>query len=146
MFDQNLQLMKFSKGYILQIPSDSEIDKLDYKYKSMVNVKISRPTNPGTELQNRLMHGLMTAFFLTGMHSSPAKSIDEFKLWLKFTIGVCHDYEYQGKPCRVPQSWSLYSKDERRQFIDALISMVIQSGAATESEKVQEILKGLEGK
>ena len=145
MFSQNVVLASTDtpdKFYI--VVNDQELTTLNNKYKGMVSVKISKPVEKGTEEQNRLMHGLMAAFFLTGMHSSPAKSIDEFKLWLKFQIGVCYDYEYQGKPCRVPKSWSLYNKTERMQFIDAVISLVIQSGAPTESEKITKILNGLE--
>jgi len=142
--NRNVSLRYDIDGCIFLHMTDPEFEKMCDRWGGKVNVKISKPSEVGSENQNRLMHGLMTAFFLTGMHSSPAKSIEEFKLWLKCQIGVCYDYEYCGKPCRVPASWSVYDKTQRMQFIDSLISMVLQSGAAAEDEKIQEILNGME--
>jgi hypothetical protein len=129
--------------YTIRI-TDPELTKLSYRFNGKVHVKIGRPEEQKSEKQNRAAHALMTEFFLTGLHSSPAKNPEEFKLWLKFQIGVCYDYEYEGRPCRVPKSWANYTKRESREFIDALISMVHQSGAYTESERIREIIAGME--
>jgi hypothetical protein len=144
MISQNIVMTRIRKSEYSFNIIDSCLDTLFEKHGGNISVKIDKPVTPGSNEQNKLMHALMTEFFLTGMHSSPAKSIDEFKLWLKCQIGVCYDYEYQGKMVRVPKSWSLYSKIERMKFIDNLISMVIQSGAVAEDEKIQEILNGLD--
>lgn len=144
MINQNVPLTpidRVANRYTITL-ADPELTKLAYKYGS-VNVKISRPEEPGTQQQNKAMHALMTAFFFTGMHSSSAKDPEEFKAWLKFTIGVCHDYEFNGERCKVAKSWAQYSKHERKQFIDALLSMVHQSGAYSEDERCREIIDGM---
>jgi hypothetical protein len=148
MINKNVNLLKQTcagiVSYTIGFDDSEQLDFLFNKFGGVVNAKISRPVSPGTEEQNRAMHALMAAYFITGLHSSPAKNIAEFKLYLKYQYGPCFDFTYNGTQVSVPKSWAKYSKKERRDFIDALISEVTQSGAAVESEKIQEILMGME--
>ena len=123
--------------------SDPELSKLNYKYGGVVNVKISKPVSPGSEEQNRAAHSLMGALFDTGMHSSPALTPGEFKLWCKIQFGPCMDWQYEGHPVKVPKSWADYAKQERAEFITRLLDYIDRIGAMAD-RKIQEILAGMD--
>ena len=147
MIDRNFKLDKREyTGKCSLFICETELSDMYAKWGGEVHVRITKPEDGGTEQQNRAMHALMTEFFLTGLHSAPetVKDPDQFKLWLKFQIGVCYEWEHDGRPCLVPKSWAKYTKRERREFIDALISMVNQSGAFAESEKIRTIIEGMQ--
>ena len=114
------------------------------KYGGEANVKISRPVKPGTEDQNRAMHALLTAYYVTGMHSAPeGYTLEAFKIYMKLRFGPVYQIEIDGHDVRVPKSWSDYSREERRDFIDGMISEIYQSGALSASEKIREIIEGM---
>lgn len=131
---------------ILGADALSELIKLQYKYND-VNIKLSRPQTAKTYEQVKTIHALIGAFLYSGCHSAPKEacgSLDKFKLWIKCQHGVCIDHEFEGRQYRVPVSIADYSKYELSEFIDKLKSIIIQSGALAESEKLQEIFKGME--
>lgn len=110
-----------------------------------VNIKITKPTSPGTEEQNRAMHALLMEYYKTGLHSAPeGTTLAEFKIFMKIEYGPCYECEYKGHQIKAPKSWADYSKDERRDFIDGLISEIHQSCAYSESDRIQEIIEGME--
>jgi hypothetical protein len=102
------------------------------------------PIESGTERQNKAAHSLMAAYFATGLHSSPAKNIAEYKLWTKCTWGPCYDWSIHDTPVRVPKSWVNFSKEERTYFLKCLVSDVRQSGAYDEDKNCREIVDGME--
>ena len=144
MISQNVTLHHISSDAFAIFIDDPELGVLASKYGCEVNVKISRPVKPGTEEQNRAMHALLTAYYVTGMHSAPeGYTLDAFKVYMKLRYGPVYQIEIDGQNVRVPKSWSDYSKDERREFIDGLISEINQSDAFAASEKIREIIEGM---
>jgi hypothetical protein len=145
MFSQNIAPVVTDQGLRFTFELEGEIKKLYEKYGGMVNVKIGAPSEPGTEEQNRAMHALLSAYYVTGMHSAPeGYTLAEFKIFMKLQYGPSSEIEYKGQAVKVPKSWAEYSKRERMDFIDALISEIHQSGAYAESEKIREIISGME--
>lgn len=124
-----------------------EIQKILAKYSDVLFLKIDRPISPGTEEQNRTMHALLQAYYVTGMHSAPEpfnKSLAGFKIWIKSQYGPCYYYDMDNTQVRVPKSWADYTRSERMNLIDGLISEIKQSNAHNESDKIREILNGME--
>ena len=115
-----------------------------YIVNGKVHITISKPKTEKTLQQLRAVHSLLTAFFLSGMHSAPdwVVSADLFKLYCKISFGVCFDVVKDGVSIRVPKSFSDYTKVEQMEFIDALISTIEQAGASGE-KKINEILTGM---
>lgn len=124
--------------------TDSELDRIYAKHKGYFTVRITAPIESGTEKQNKAAHGLLAAYFASGLHSAPAKNIEEFKLWAKWTWGPCYIWEMKEGMQRIPISWSKYSKQERCDFLDCLVSDVRQSGAYAEDRKCREIVDGMQ--
>lgn len=122
-----------------------ELDALLIKHKNEVHIKISKPVTPGTEEQNRAAHALLTAFYVSGFASIPDNcTLAEFKVRKKLEYGPVYEFEYRGQTAKIPKSWAEYSKQERIDFIDSLLAEITQSGALAASEKLQEIIKGME--
>lgn len=143
MISKNVQLVPEGKSFSIRI-SDPDLDGLFSKYGGLVNIKITKPESPGTEAQNRAMHALMSEYYKTGLHSAPeGYTLDAFKIYLKCLYGPVYDMDLEGRPVKVPKSWSHYSKQERGDFIDGLISEINQSGAFAESARIQEIIAGM---
>lgn len=127
----------------------------------------------GTNEQNRAFHALLTEFFVSGLHSYNAKSFDEFKNFIKRDFGAgfesyvcvvdeggeiswCEVKEKSAIPANTAvdkdgkkmikgklKSWADYTKKERTETIDNLISAMIQAGC--NSRKFEEILSSLTG-
>jgi hypothetical protein len=125
----------------------------------------------GTEAQNRAFHALVQEYWKSGAHSYEAKNFDDFRNQIKRKLGTGFEaYVYavvvDGKPAimdakkyedipeaiRVdPQykqlirgrlkSWSTYTKKQRRETMDRLISEMHQAGI--NSQKFEEILDGM---
>ena len=130
--------------YDLPILFDPELDKLYQKHKGYFTVKISAPIESKTLKQLATVHALITAFYLSGYASMPEKCTpDQFKFLTKVKFGVCEWLEYQGNLIPNPTSLADYSKEELKDFIDAILSVIRQSGAEG-NKKIQEILAGLE--
>ena len=146
MINRNMEFYKNhedDRHYLTSIEGN-EINELINKYGNVLNVKIGKPETPGSERQNRAMHSLLTAFYVSGFASLPENcTLDKFKILKKLAFGPCYDLEYQGQQVRVPISWSNYSKGDRVEFINCLIAEITQSGALAESPKLQEIIKGM---
>jgi hypothetical protein len=120
------------------------IEELYRKFGGKVHVKIMRPQSEGTDAQNKAMHVLLMEYYATGLHSSPeGTTLDKFKWMMKIAYGPCYEGEIKGKKYTSPKSWSDYTKMERADFIDKLISEIHQSGAFNESSKIREIIDGM---
>jgi hypothetical protein len=145
MINRNVPLQFDPDGSAFLLMRDTELENYIVKYRGVVNVKVGKPETPGTEQQNKTAHALLTAFYVSGMASIPDNcTMAEFKIRKKIEFGPCYEFEHRGQFVRIPKSWADYSKEERRVFIDSLISEITQSGALTESPKLQEIMKGME--
>lgn len=144
MFSQNVKLIKLDSGYSVHV-GGADIDKLYEKFEGKVHCEIKKPMVAGTEEQNRFMHSLLLEYYKTGMSSAPdGMKFDEFKIYMKLIAGPCYNMVIRGKETTIPKSWADYSKLERSEFIEYLLSEIHQSGAYTESEKIREIIKGAE--
>lgn len=135
--------------YHLNLPllDTLEIECLDEEHHGYVNVKISRPESPGTAEQNAAMHALLQAYYATGMHSARGifrESPAAFKLWIKMQHGPCYCTDMDGVQIKVPKSWAAYNKHERSALIEGLLTEIGESGAYAESEKLREIIAGME--
>jgi hypothetical protein len=125
----------------------------------------------GTTAQNKAFHALVGEYFKSGCGSYEAKGFDEFRNCIKKSLGAGFEaFVYvnivNGKAvildaktfAEIPEeirkdkdlkqlvrgrlkSWSDYTKKERREAIDKLISEMHQVGVQT--NKFQEILKGM---
>jgi len=113
-----------------------------------------RPAAEGTERQNRAWHSLLQEYWASGCHSYDAGSFPHFRELIKLYLGAGAEKHYslvddRGKPLDRPaarhrvKSWARYTKKERRESIDRLISEMIQAGV--NSRRFEEILRGLEG-
>jgi hypothetical protein len=144
MFCKNIKMSLIDDEYIIEIESH-ELDEIYKKYGGIVNLKITKPISPGTDLQNNACHALMQEFWLSKCHSAPAEidTFDKFKFWLKESFGVCYDWT-DTKSHHVPISWSDYNKQQRSEFISTLIVQIEDSGAMDVRPKIQDILKTME--
>jgi len=126
----------------------------------------------GTGAQNRAAHSLMQEYFRSGLHSYPAKTFYEFRNFIKRDLGAGFEsFVYaeivDGRPvirdaktyAEIPEavrrdphlkelvrgrlkSWADYSKKERRDTMDALITEMIEVGVNT--PHFREIMEGME--
>ncbi|MCP4988382.1 MAG: hypothetical protein GY928_20720 [Colwellia sp.] len=123
----------------------SELQELFKKHNGIVHIKISKPMSKGTNKQNKTMHLLLREYYETGMHSAPeGYTLSDFKLFMKLEYGPVSYIYHKGKTVEVLKSWSDYNKQERSDFISGLLSEIHQSGAYNESEKIREIIDGME--
>jgi hypothetical protein len=128
------------------------------------------PADTGSLAQGRAFHSLLQTFWASGLHSYIAKSFQEFKDYIKRDLGAGAEYyvyvkkdgllraktkdrdeavqeaavDRYGRPVvwmRL-KSWADYTKKERTETIDLLISEMHQVGVQT--KKFYEILKGME--
>lgn len=144
-FEENIYFEMSQSGAIhYKLPED-KLESLIKKYGNFLSVKITKKINKGTEEQNKAFHSLMTAYYHTGMHSFEG-TLEAFKVYLKILHGTCYDMTLKdGRQVRVPKSWSDYTKLERTEMIENVISEINQSGAVTD-KKIQEILTGMNEK
>ena len=120
----------------------------------------------GTTAQNNAFHALIQEFFRSGCHSYNCETWQELKDFIKRDIGAGFDsfvwFMWDGKKtikgkCKTREeipdgaeffgklkSWGKYTKKQRRETMDLLISTMIQAGVNT--KKFHEILDGMEGK
>jgi hypothetical protein len=126
-----------------------------------------------TGRQNRAFHALLQEFYSSGAHSYAAGSFIEFRNYVKRDLGAGFEsYKYVagtedgpawGEAKRLEdipdnvlrdrdgkkmiagklKSWADYTKKERREAIDRLVSAMIQAGV--NSRKFDEIIEGMEG-
>lgn len=127
----------------------------------------------GTDAQNKAFHALIGEYWKSGLWSYPAKSYEDFRNCIKKKLGAGFESyayaeivdglpvlrvvdkwdqvpEYMRKDPRLKEfvrgrlkSWSDYTKKERRETMDKLITEMKMSGVNT--KKFDEILKGMEG-
>lgn len=116
----------------------------------------------GTPQQNRAFHPLVMEFFKSGCHSYTCANWQELKDIIKRDMGAGFEsYVYADEagmhevktreeiPAGTPKthirgklkSWSKYTKKQRRETMDLLISTMIQAGV--NSKKFHEILGGM---
>ena len=118
----------------------------------------------GSLAQNKAFHALVMEFFKSGCHSYTCATWQELKDFIKRDMGAGFEsYVYANEsgmhevktkeeiPAGTPRthirgklkSWSKYTKKERRETMDLLISTMIQAGV--NSKKFNEIMTGMEG-
>jgi hypothetical protein len=132
----------------------------------------AEPSDEGTLAQNKAFHALCQEYYRSGCHSYPAFSFKEFRKYIKKYLGAGFEaYVYiiqtpdgfmwaetkrykdipkniakdkDGKPLIKGKlkSWADYTKKERKETIDRLISEMYQAGVQT--RKFYEILDGME--
>jgi hypothetical protein len=125
----------------------------------------------GTIQQGRAFHALIQEYWRSGLHSYDAKTFLDFRNMIKRDLGAGFEsYVYviieKGRPVirgaetrhDIPESirldsrrhdliqgrlksWGDYTKKERRESIDRIISEMIQAGV--NSKKFDEILEGM---
>jgi hypothetical protein len=131
---------------------------------------ITEPADTGSLAQNSAFHALCQEFWASGLHSYPAKSFREFRDCIKRDMGAGAEYyvyvkkdsllrakskdreaavreaavDRDGNPVVwiKLKSWADYTKRERTETIDRLISTMHQAGV--QSKKFYEILRGME--
>lgn len=145
-FERNLPIYKHGLvGFAIYLGNDPALQALAEKHAGQVHVRVSKPVTPGTEEQNRAMHSLLKEYYVSGFHSAPEGcTLEAFKLYIKIQYGPCHEMDYQGRPVRVPKSWADYTKQERSDLLNGLISEIHQTGAFAACPKLQEIIAGME--
>ena len=124
-----------------------------------------------TARQNRAFHALLQEFYASGAHSYSVSGFAEFRNYIKRDLGAGFaSYKYVeetafglrwgecAKPGEIPEtvavgtdgrrlvagklkSWADYTKKERSETIDRLISAMTQAGV--NSRKFDEILAGM---
>lgn len=149
MFDRNVPIRcTDSKHFTFETTVDEAkmlCAKLE-KYGCMLMLKVDKPVSPGTEAQNKAMHKLLTEYYKTGMHSAPkGTTLAMFKIIMKAFYGPDPVIEIGLKSIKPLKSWSDYTKHERMEFIDGLISEIKQSGAYDESIEIQKVIDGMDG-
>ena len=114
------------------------------------------PAEDGTDRQNKAFHALLQEYWRSGAHSYNAKNFAHFKKIIKRQLGAGVEAYYEtintdtGELLETPvikkriKSWADYTKKERKETIDRLISEMLQVGIM--SSKFYEILDGLEEK
>ena len=106
-----------------------------------------------TEKQNAAFHALLQCYWASGAHSYNARNFSHFRALIKLYLGVGMELFYNvinedgtlcpgGRKDYRLKSWADYTKKERKETIDRLISEMIQAGI--NSRKFDEILQGLE--
>lgn len=126
----------------------------------------------GTTAQNKAFHALIGEYWKSGCHSYQASNFEDFRNQIKRHLGAGFEAfvyaviidgrpvildapTYQDIPVEVRRdpalkqlvrgrlkSWADYTKKERRETMDRLISEMMQAGVQT--LKFMEILEGLE--
>jgi len=142
MIEYNITPHKVDKDSYTLFITNKELTKLLDKHKQVL-LKITKPKTYGTDSQNKAMHALLMEYYSTGMHSVPEGTFNDFKDYMKAQYGVFKEINIKGERYKLLKSWSDYNRDERRAFIDKLISEIHQSGAYNESVKIQEIINGM---
>ena len=110
-----------------------------------------RIPEPGSK--NRAFHALVQEYWRSGAHSYNARNFKHFRELIKLYLGAGPEKYYSlvddcGKPTPEPRiswrvkSWADYTKKERTETIDRLISEMIQAGVNT--KKFREIIDGME--
>jgi hypothetical protein len=143
MFSQNIRLHFIGKGIFQVILDDPEVEALFPKYQGLVNVRVSKPEEKGSERQNRAFHALVGAYWETGMFSYPATSLPMLKIYIKLAYGTVWKFDIDGDPVRIPKSWADMSCDERATMITGLMAELEQTGAMAASRKLREIREGM---
>ena len=126
----------------------------------------------GTGAQNRAFHALISEYWVSGAHSYPAKTYEDFRNQIKRKLGagfeafvyvdpldnppVIHDaLKYSDVPAHVRadadyrklirgrlKSFSDYTKTERRDTLNRLIAEMVAAGV--QSKRFREIIDGME--
>ena len=122
------------------------------------------PADEGTDKQNRLFHPLIMEWYKSGLHSYGNVDYEKFRELIKrdygagfesfvyaSTDGIKRAQYYEEIPEEYRnarytmgklKSWAKYTKKERKETIDKVISAMMQCGINT--KKFNEILEGIE--
>ena len=139
------------------IPVSGDVPEIGRKYSL-------EDATEGTLAQGRAFHALIQEYWKSGAHSYQCDTFDRFRDLIKRDLGAGFESyvyadetgihkvkKYEDIPAIVPlshrmgklKSYANYTKKERRDIIDRVISEMIQAGIST--KKFNEILSGLEG-
>jgi hypothetical protein len=122
------------------------------------------PADEGTNKQNRLFHPLIMEWYKSGLHSYGDVDYVKFRELIKRDYGCGFESYVYATPDglqraqyieEIPEkyrnakysmgklkSWARYTKKERKETIDRVISAMIQCGVNT--YKLNEIMEGIE--
>ena len=137
-YSKNLALIRDGSGYMVRV-GGSDVDMLFEKYGGKVNIIIRRPQSAKTEQQMAAIHALITAYFVSGLHSYDVKNSDEMKIKIKFNYGVKWKMD---EKTFILKSLADYTKMELADLITAVLSEINQAGAINDP-KIQEIIAGM---
>ena len=135
------------------IVSQSTYSLCDIEYPVVGREYELIPAEDGTDRQNRCFHSLLQIYWASGAHSYTAKNMPHFKKLIKHYLGSGKEryyelYDDNGNLLDEPRirwrtkSWGNYSKKERMNCINNLISEMIQVGI--NDKQFHEILDQLE--
>ena len=140
---------------------DALFNRADKHNNGYITVALSLPKRCGTDLQNRTFHALLNELYISNLHSY--KCYEDMRDDYKIRAGGAKEYLYiqleNGKPrqhtvkllddipkncvwCKIPKSWTEFSRDERTLAIQLLITDGYNAGI--NSKHWEEIIQGIE--
>ena len=132
--------------YSLTIPDDKQAEKNEVlkeaveKYNGYCHVEISRVRKPKSEKQIRLIHGLFTEYYVSGLHSY--HSWQELKNEMKYRFGEGFSQTMalaDGQKYGILKSLANYSMNELYHLTNNVIADMLIVGV--DSKKFKEILE-----
>jgi len=135
--------------YKVKLPLDKQKEKNDVlrqavdRYNGFVHIEISKVLKPKSIEQNNLFHGILGAYFLSGLHS--CKTYLELKNLMKYRWGAGFLHTLQlpdGNSYGILKSVADYKMDELASLIDGTIKEMLQVGV--HSTKFLDILEAIE--
>jgi len=158
-------LCTISTGSVVNLLIEGELPEVGHYY-------YLESATEGTGAQNKTFHALTMEYWKSGQHSYNADTYNDFRNQIKKSLGAGFEsFIYVSMQNGIPKildaktindipeyvkndldmknlirgklkSWSDYSKKQRTETIDNVISEMLQSGV--NSKKFEEIMKGLE--
>ena len=135
-------------------------ERADEKSGGFITISLSLPRRYGTDAQNRTFHALLTEFYISNLHSYVCYEDmrDDFKIraagakeYLYMTIEngryrqhTCKDIIDIPKNCtwcKIPKSWTEFTKEERNLAINLVITEGLNLGVS--SDRWFEIINGM---
>ena len=136
------------------------IDRAEAKSNGYITVALTLPKKNGTDAQNRTFHALLNEFYISGLHSykSYEDMRDNFKLrgggakeylyillengfYRQHTCKLLDDIPNGCVWCKIPKSWTEFTREERTITIQLLITEGNEAGM--NSNHWDEIIEGM---
>jgi hypothetical protein len=131
--------------YSLTIPENKQAEKdavlkqAVEKYNGYVHVEISKVRKPKSVEGNRLFHGLVTEYYISGLHSCASWQELKNQLKYQFGAGFIHTIKLpDGKEYGILKSVAEYSMHELYELTNGTIADMLIQGV--DSAKFKEIL------